>query len=59
MKAMKSPIPAGMHFLTASGIAVKIFFLRPVTVRRMNTTPSISTSTSAFAYVSPNPTQQV
>ena len=47
--AMKRPIPAGIAFLTASGIAVKSFVRIPVTVRIINTIPSNNTSTSALA----------
>ena len=55
MNAMKRPIPAGIAFLTAVGIASNMIFLRPVTVRRINTRPSMSMRRSAFANESPKP----
>ena len=49
MKAMNSPTPAGMVSRTGAGMASKTFRRRPLTVSRMNTTPSSSTRARALA----------
>ena len=54
INAINRPIPAGIIFLTQSGIAEKSFALTPVTVRSVNKTPSNKTKTNALAYDKPN-----
>ena len=49
INAINKPIPAGIAILTQSGIAAKIFFLKPVTVKSTNTTPSIRINSNALA----------
>ena len=47
--AMNRPMPAGIACLTVFGIASKISFRRPVTVRRIKRMPSTKTNSNALA----------
>ena len=47
--AINKPMPAGIAFFTAGGIASNTILRSPVTVSKMKTMPSSKTNTSAFA----------
>ena len=55
MKAMNKPIPTPIACLTEAGIASKICFLNPVTVRITKIAPSRRVNIMQLAKVSPVP----